>query len=833
MSAILVCSAAGRSEAIDVYPSNTTIEAGSSRQFMAYVPMTPNTVEWLVNDAVGGSDTFGKISPTGAYVAPATVPMANTIVIKARSTANANAFGTVTTSITRKYPWLWSTSPVSVSVGAFQITLNGANFASDSQVLINGSPVTTTYVSPTTLKASSTATSVGTLQVSVRQPGAGSITGNSVALSVIAAPVVVKVSPAAASVQLGNTQSFTSTVTGTSNTAVSWSIASGGGSINNTTGLYTAPTIMPASTAVTVRATSVTSPSSFANATITLIAPPPPPVVVTISPSSTQVQLCGSTTFTSTVTGTSNTAVTWSITSGGGSINATTGVYTAPTTMPASPTVGIRATSVFKTTSTATATLKLVPPPPAIVSLHNARFLEQSSFGPSPATLAEVQQKGIEQFLADQFEMEETPIPTPPNNSQGELRTWALYNYTTAPDQLRQRVAYALSQIIVTSSNKLIYPDAQLPWLRLLSSHAFGSYRELLRDVTVSSSMGMYLDLAFSAKASISGAANENYARELMQLFTIGLWELEMDGSLRPDANGHAIPTYNQETVAEVARALTGWVYANNAYLYFGAPMVPAPNRHDTGSKSILDWQFPAGQTVEQDLDMVIDRLMSHPNIAPFIATRLIRSLVTSNPSPEYIERVATVFASTDGDLKAVITAILLDTEARDDVPQVNSGRLKEPILHYAGFIRALGGQLNSGHSLSYLFEYVAQGVLEPASVFSWFTPLYRLPGDPTLFGPEFQIYSPTDCSLRGNYFYGVLNSPGTDVIVDLTPFMPYGHDMPGLVEAANQALLYGRMPAAMKQVIINAAAPGYDAKTRVITALYLTALSGQYAVQH
>lgn len=823
----------GLSAGIDVYPGNATIEAESSRQFIAYVPMTPNTVEWLVNDVAGGSTTFGKISNTGAYVAPATVPAANTITIKARSTANTSVFGTVTTTITRKNPWLWSVSPNSVSTGNFQVSLNGANYAPDSQVLVNGVPAATTYVSATKLIVAGNAASAGTLQISVKQPGAGSLIGNSVALSVTAAAVVVKVSPASAAVQLGKTQSFTSTVTGTTNTAVSWSVASGGGSINTTTGLYEAPANMPASMSVTIRAASLVSPSAFATATVTLTAPPPPPVVVTLLPSSTQVQLGGSTSFASTVTGTSNTAVTWAVASGGGSIHATTGVYTAPATMPASPNVTIKATSVYKNTSTATAPLKLVPPPPATVSLHNARFLEQASFGPSPATLAEVQQKGIGQFLADQFAMTETAIPTPPTNSQGELRTWVLYNYTTAPDQLRQRVAYSLSQILVTSSNKLIYPDAMLPWLRLLSQHAFGNYRTLLREMSVCPSMGMYLDLAFSAKASISGAANENYARELMQLFTIGLWELKMDGSLKRDANGNPIPAYTQETVAEVARALTGWVYANNAFVNYSAPMVASQGWHDAGSKEILGWQFPQGQSVADDLDMVIDRLMSHPNIAPFIATRLIRSLVTSNPSPQYIERVAQVFANTDGDLKAVVTAILLDAEARDDVPTANSGRLKEPLLHYAGFIRALGGQLSSGHSLSYLFEYVAQPVLEPASVFSWFSPLYRLPGDPALFGPEFQIYSPTDCSLRGNYFYGVLNNPGTDVTVDLAPFMPYGHDMAGLVEAANQALLYGRMPAAMKTIIMNAAAPGYDAKTRVITALYLTALSGQYAVQH
>ena len=505
--------------------------------------------------------------------------------------------------------------------------------------------------------------------------------------------------------------------------------------------------------------------------------------------------------------------------------------------MPASSTVTVKATSQAKSTSVATATVTITPPPPAQVWLTGARFLEQTSFGPTPATLAEVQQKGLSTFLSDQFAVPETVIPTSPTNSMGELTQWCLYNYTSAPDQLRQRVAYALSQIIVTSSNKLIYPDAMLPWMRLLSHHAFGNYKDLLHDISICPSMGKYLDLAGSAKPSISGAANENYARELMQLFSIGLWELNPDGTQRLDANNNPIPTYNQQTVAQLSLALTGWVYANNAYEDFTAPMVANQARHDTTSKVILGRVFPAGQTVEQDLDMVIDTLVNHPNIAPFIATRLIRSLVTSNPSPAYVQRVASVFrdngAGVFGDMKATITAIVMDPEARNDVPTVNGGRLKEPILNIAGFLRALGGGFTPGHGLTYLFDYVGQGVLTPASVFSWFSPLYRLPTDRTLFGPEFQIYSPSDCTLRGNYIYNMLYNPATDVVYDLTPFQPYGNDMPGLVEAVNQTLLYGRMPAAMKQAIITAATPGWDAKTRIETALYLTALSGQFAVQY
>jgi hypothetical protein len=223
---------------------------------------------------------------------------------------------------------------------------------------------------------------------------------------------------------------------------------------------------------------------------------------------------------------------------------------------------------------------------------------------------------------------------------------------------------------------------------------------------------------------------------------------------------------------------------------------------------------------------------MTHPNMAPFIATRLIRSLVESNPSPGYVQRVAQVFKDTGGDLKATLTAIFTDSEARNDTPTVNGGRLKDSILHTCGLLRALNGSFSFPNGMIYQYGYMAQTPLDAPSVFSWYSPLYHLPFSP-LFGPEFQIYTPTEATLRDNMFFSFLTSPGsTDFTVDLSPFQAYGNDMPGLVELANQKLLYGQMPAGMKQALIDAATPGYDANTRITTVLNLTALSGQYAIQ-
>lgn len=924
---------------IAVYPENSSLELGGNRQFSAYVPVSPNTVVWSVNDIIGGHATFGTITPNGYYLPPVVPPTNNVVLIKARSTAFPTVVGTARLTLTRPYPWLWSVSPSTLVVGNYEVSFNGANFTTDSQALANGVAVPTTYVSATKLIARGATTQPGTNQFAVRQPGPGMVVGNIIAVPVRAVLTQVAVSPASATVSLGTTRTFTSTVTGNTNTAVTWSVngISGGSATAGTitaTGTYTAPKTLPSPATVTIRATSVAVSTAVAQATVTLVPPPvtvavapttatvetgttrtftatvmnntnpavtwsvngvnggsatvgtisaagvyaapsglpasttvilratsvastsaygqatvtltPPSVVVAVAPATATVQLGSARTFTATVTGNANTAVTWSVngTAGGsatvGTISAA-GVYTAPAVLPSATSVTIRATSAVNAAAFGQATVTLTSVPPPVVWLPGARFLEQASFGPTPATLAAVKQKGIPAYLQEQFALPATTIPTPTNNSMGELRNWVLYNYTSAPDQLRQRVIYSLSQIVVTSANKLIYPDMMLPWMRLLSQHAFGNYRDLLRDLTMSPSMGKYLDLAYSTKPGPGGGANENYARELMQLFTIGLWQLNADGSLLLDNYGLPMTTYDQGTVAQMALALTGWVYATppgggSSYEYAGAPMVPVQARHDTTAKSLLGCNLPANQTVQQDLEGVLDCLMSHPNIAPFIATRLIRSLVTSNPSGAYIQRVASVFANNGsgvaGDLKAVVTAILLDPEARQDIPTATQGRLKEPILHVSGFLRALNGGFSSTQKLTYLFDYMGQSVLNPPSVFSWFSPLYRVPHS-SLFGPEFQIYSPTEATLRGNLLFGLLSSSGGDTVINLSPFQPYGNDLPNLVEAANQALLYGRMPAAMKQVLIDAAAPGYDARTRIATVLYLTALSGLYAVQY
>src|SRR5262249_14537326 len=243
--------------------------------------------------------------------------------------------------------------------------------------------------------------------------------------------------------------------------------------------------------------------------------------------------------------------------------------------------------------------------------------------------------------------------------------------------------------------------------------------------------------------------------------FSIGLWQLNLDGSQTLDGQGRPIPTYDQTTIQQVALALTGWIYKNNAWEDFSAPLQPNDANHDMRQKSYLGCTAPAHQTTVQDMNSFLDCLFQHPNVAPFISTRLIRSLVTSNPSPAYIQRVATVFnnngSGVKGDLKAVVTAILTDAEARNDTAQPTAGRLKDPIYHIVAFVRALNGTITPTNGLPWLFSRMGQTPLTPPSVFSFYPPMYHIPKSP-LFGPEFQIYTPTESVLRGNFVWGIIS---------------------------------------------------------------------------
>lgn len=583
---------------------------------------------------------------------------------------------------------------------------------------------------------------------------------------------------------------------------------------------------------------------------ITVTAAPPEPVTVTVSPTTVGLALTGTTQFTATVGGTTNKSVTWSASAG--TISAT-GLYTAPAAMPATQVVTVRATSVADSTKFANASVTLQAAGGGGggggtggnngATLTAGRFLEQAAFGPTPQELANVQAQGISGWIDNQLTLPETAIAIPVQS--GDVQALTLNRITTAPDQLRQKVAWALSQIIVISMNKNIYPNEYVPYLQILSHNAFGNYRALLGQIAVSPQMGKYLDLANSNKPGVGGGANENFARELMQLFSIGLYQLNMDGSQKL-SNGAPIPTYTQADVRQVALALTGWTYptaagaqpqSNNWEDFSAASMETRPLNHDTTSKTFLGCTLAASQTVQQDMDGVLDCVFNHPNTAPFIATRLIRSMVTSNPSPAFIQRIANVFANNGsgvrGDLKAVVKAILTDADARLDTATPDSGRLKDPIYHIVSFVRMMNGTIVPATVIPWSFVAMGQQLNNPPSVFSYYSPMYRLPVNPALFGPEFQIYSPTESVERANMIFQIINQPNSDPVIDPSPFNAVAGNTAQLLDLVDQKFFYGRMPAAMRTSLATAIDASYDNNQRVQTALYLAALSGQYTVQY
>lgn len=850
--ALSLCAA--RAQTITVYSSGT-VERGGSRQLSAYVPLSPNTVTWSVNGIAGGDTTFGTVSAAGLYTAPAVIPSNNVVAVRATSTAYPAKFGEVAIKVTQPAVQLWSTSPSKVPAGSFAISLNGSNFNNTSVVQFGGVPLTTTYVSSTSLKATGVATAaqVGTnVKVTVVNPGLGGTTSSSVNLGVTAPlPIAVTLTPTSATVVVGATRQFTATVKNTSNAAVTWTVnglAGGDATVGtiSSAGLYTAPAVVPAS-AVTVRAISVADTAISAVATVTV--QPPPPPVVTISPTSASVTAGQTQPFSASVTGAANTSVVWSVNGiqGGnttiGTISAA-GFYSAPLNVPSPASVTIRATSVANATASAAATLTVTQPPGGGVSqgttnLAAGRFLEQAAFGPTPTELAHVKAIGVDAWLDEQFAMPETAIANPGGMAISAVQSAYLGRVANAPDQLRQRVAAALGGIIVISANKNIYPDEIVPYLQILSRNAFGNYRTLLDEISHSSQMGKYLDLANSNKPNAGSAANENFARELMQLFTIGLYLLNPDGSRQLDAQGNPIRAYDQFTVQQVALALTGWTFpgpnANN-WESFSGPLQASPTNHDTRAKTLVDVTLPAGQTPEADMAGTLNWLFNHQNIAPFVSTRLISFIVKSNPTPAYVARIAAVFADNGagvrGDLRAVVRAILTDPEARNDVATTNSGRLKDPIYNAAAFVRAFGGSISPTNQQGWTFTRMSQTPLAPNSVFGFYSPLYRIPRS-SLAGPEFQIYGPTEAVLRGNLFWQILSNPGADFPVDFSPYVALAGNTIALIDAVDQTLLYGRMPSEMRQSLANAINAQGDAVSKARTAIYLTCLSGFYAVQY
>ncbi len=798
-----------------ISPTSATVKLGGTQQFTS-------------TGATSWSATEGSVSSTGLYLAPSTMPSSSSVTVTAKG-PGGSASATVT--LQASSPQTISPTSATVKLGATQqFTSSGATSWSATAGTI--SP-TALYTAPSTMPSSSSVT------VTAMGPG-GSATAT-VTLQPVNAQTI---SPSAVSLNLGGTQQFTSAG------ATGWAATYG---TVTSAGFYTAPSVLSSTGTDSVTAT---GPGGTATATVTLIAPPPTTPVITGVGTNGQLPLG---VFTTTITGSGFSATSVAALNGT-ALGTTLSNGTLTVTGFASLSGAGKITVSNGSAVSAPFTVQIGVANALVSSAAARRFLEQAAFGPTPSDALNVQALGFQGWLTQQFNMAQVSNYTPLLNvSQGGMGPHLLTNAVMNPDQLRQRVAFALSQIWVTSINKLIWNGNMVLYQDMLLADAFSNYRQIMADVTLSPAMGQYLDMANNAMANPATGtlANENYAREIMQLFTIGTQMLNQDGSLQYDANNLPIPTYLQPTIGEFARVYTGWTYAPaagqpvqwNAYISSNGPMVPYAPEHDSGAKHLLNgYVSPAGATPQQDLNNALDNIFNHPNVGPFVGKQLIQHLVKSNPSPAYISRVAAAFNNNGqgvrGDMMATITAVLLDPEARANDnggnDQITDGHLQEPALFIAAMIRAFGGQMSDQNYFGWDLVNMDQDLFNPPSVFNYYPANYVVPATGGLLGAEFGIQTPNNAIWRANVvrtLFGQWSNPvesyGPGTTVDVTPFLSLAANPATLVSALDLTLTHGTMPAGMKTTIVNAIAGEPTPLLAVEDVIYLIMTSSYYNVWH
>jgi uncharacterized protein (DUF1800 family) len=669
----------------------------------------------------------------------------------------------------------------------------------------------------------------------------------------------------ASQLRVGATTTFTAAVSNLTNTTVTWQVngVAGGNSTFGTIssgGVYTPPAAVPTANTVTVSAVSVASPTVSGSAQLALLNPVP----VLSAATATAVQAVG-TSFLLNVTGSSFISGA-QVQAGSQLVSAT---YLSATQLQATVTLPSGTTSLTVSvvnpnpgsanSSSAAATIYLAAVPAA------ARLLDQATFGTTTTDITKVQSIGADAWITQQFNTAYTPLPnittplpavclaanTPTVCEESEWWQTAL----TGNDQLRQRVALALSEIFVISSNS-VNATTITYYHNMLAQDAFTNFLTIMHDVSVSPGMGAYLNMLNSNKAPAGEIPNENYPRELMQLFTIGIDALNQDGSLQLDSSGNPIPNYTETQVQAFARAYTGWTYAtasggvptsfpNNTANYF-APMVAVESAHDMTAKILLNGTtLPAGQTAELDLTDALTNIFNHTSMPAFICRQLIQHLVKSNPSPAYVSRIAAVFANNGsnvrGDMQAVIRAILEDTEARagDTNTADDGGHLREPILWITNFLRAVGftntDANSSYYNLSNQSSPLGEAPYRSNSVFNFFPPNYVIPQSP-INAPEFDLENSASAILRLSLANTMVFNGISGFSVNLTATGPLGvvatASSANLVDTLGVMFMHGQMPTDMRTQILNTIT-GLTPAQQVRVATYLVITSSQYKIMH
>jgi uncharacterized protein (DUF1800 family) len=901
--------------------SSTSIRVNQQMQITAPGNVGDVYLTYAVNGIPGGNAQVGSISTKGVYTAPAIVPVPNAVTITSAAPGYpSHAGGTMTMNILNPVPVVTSVTPSGFAEGTSTVTVSGSEFVYGAQILWNGAPVATTFVSGDELAAAISATTPGTYPLTVSNPDPGAASASpSVPVLVGPGKVALTLEPNdGTDVRVSNSLTLGLNVEGTINTGVTLAVngvaggnAQVGRAVSNGDGsiTYTAPAVVPVpSNVVQLTVTSVDNPSVSINQNISVLNPIP--ILAAATPLSyatgtatavltgqkfiagAQVLMNGAPVPTTFNNGTQVTATLTLTEAGGFDLQVL------------NPDPGPAASADL------VASVQGTEPVPVVTPEDASRFLEQATFGATDADIHQLSLIGYQAWLNEQFSLPAMPqepiveqaltINNPPcaasdvkcnaavfeQNEQGEIYFQdAFWQQALAgPDELRERVKYALSEIFVLSSNNSTiqsFPRGEAAYYDMLGSDAFGNFRTLLNDITLSPMMGQYLSMLGNDKGNATTDPDENYAREVMQLFTVGLYQLNDDGSQKPGAGGQPVPTYSNVDVQGLAKVFTGYSWNipgnssesawSNCCLYVGTgygedllPMQSFPSHHSTAEKDFLGVTIPAGGNPDPvgDVQTALDTLFNHPNLPAFFSRQLIEHLVTSNPSPAYVGRVAAVFKDNGlgvrGDLKAVISAILLDPEARDSATDFSNpqyGKVREALLRYTEWARAFTAQSRTGSygigSSEDPIWGLGEMTLRSPTVFNWFAPGYVPSGTSIaqagLVAPEMQMTNVTTVVGYLNFMEQAIASNtvnGSDIFSSYLAELNLAATPDALLDRINLLLMAGEMDSTLRSQILSAvnaiSIPSGDASAtnaaladRAMTAVYLTMASPAFSAQY
>jgi uncharacterized protein (DUF1800 family) len=897
-------------------PGNS-LRVNQQIQFKNNSRTTGVPVTYFVNGIAGGNAELGTVDSTGLYTAPAVVPIPNTVIV----TSTTSKFpdypkGSASLSVLNPIPVLNTVTPTALSEGSTTVTVTGSQFVYGAKILWNGAAVSTTYVSPTQLVASIAAPKPGSFPLSVSNPDPGSTTTKTIPVTVGPGQVVLKLDPSeGTSVRVSNSIYIGLTVTGTENTGVNIfvnGLAGGntqiGTAVSNADGsiTYTAPAVVPSPNVVQLTLVSVDNPNVSISRNIAVLNPIP--VLTSATPSSFNV-------------GTS------SVVMRGGSFISGAKVLVNGSAVPTTFDSGSQLTASIPITTPGDLDLQVLNPDPGpatsndliasvagtpdpLVSPQDAsRFLDQATFGATDADIHHLSQIGYQTWLNEQFNMPQTfgapaveqalILNNPPcaasdlkcntalflQNNQNEIYVQNAFwqQSLSASDQLRQRVAYTLSELFVISGTTPAVqnmPRGEANYYDMLGADAFGNFRQLLQDVTLSPMMGQFLSMLQNDKGDANTDPDENYAREVMQLFSTGLYLLNDDGTLKLDSGGNPIPTYSNNDVMGLAKVFTGFSWNvpgntsdtawSNCCVYVGTgygedllAMQAYPNHHSTAQKDFLGVTIPSSTSPDAtgDLKIALDTLFNHPNLPAFFSKQMIQHLVTSNPSPAYVGRVAAIFkdngSGVRGDINAVIAAVLLDTEARDAAAASSNpqaGKVREALIRYTKWARAFTAQSrNGGYYIGSAEDPIwalGQMPMRSPTVFNWFSPGYTPPGTSIgqagLLAPEMQMTNVTTVVGYLNFMQFAIGSDakdGSDLFASYGAEMGVASSPDDLADRVNLLLMEGQMDSTLHSEIVgavsaipipngNQGAINSALLKRVQTAIYLTMASPAFCAQ-